>query len=599
MRRQEDLVRPDNVRIEAVCGSLLPLSDGRTMRRHRVSVACPDTQLSTTRRTIQRWEATTMDYPTENEAVWKAFKEIRRGQSFERLAQDGPVGAKSFSRWAKDGLVPDRNLEAMKVFVEERGVDWRKFLSRQRLVYDIKKDYWESLAQGPQGLPARIPEPPLLDWSFLGKTIDSPIGVPASVATADHSWIRFWFQLHFTVLTYKTVRAVNTKEYSPHPFPHVVRIPDWIRPFEIGDFPSRLVLPAVPVDEYDAHTLFTLANSVGMPSPIVADWKRDIALTKDLLPAGCFLIVSVVGTGSDPAEMLDNFVECACEAAELQPDAIELNASCPNVFKTDGDIVEGALFEDPRGSAELLTRVAKELRKRHLDVPVLLKIGYLSPEKLEALVERTRKLTCGYTAINTMPTQIYRAGQEKDAAPYPFFSRYNNPIAGVSGIAIQIHSLETVRNLDALRNNKSEFAIVGVGGVSTPEHVLTFLKSGADVVQTCTAAMFDRCLAVNTREHLARSGYNMRLPHIASGILELSSDGRFPDWHDRIVRLAGEAGIENLQVSEVDWIIRQQLSQASALRHELAASSTAVRTRTANPSDRVWIELLRRIHARR
>ena len=67
--------------------------------------------------------------------------------------------------------------------------------------------------------------------------------------------------------------------------------------------------------------------------------------------------------------------------------------------------------------------------------------------------------------------------------------------AGLSGPSTFGVTLNGVRNLVALRTQlKMDFGIVAAGGVCTAQNVMTLRREGADIVQACTAPMFDPLL---------------------------------------------------------------------------------------------------------
>jgi dihydroorotate dehydrogenase len=80
-------------------------------------------------------------------------------------------------------------------------------------------------------------------------------------------------------------------------------------------------------------------------------------------------------------------------------------------------------------------------------------------------------------------------------------------MAGVSGAAIRYHTVEVVRRLRMLADDKrKELVVIGVGGVSAAEHVTDLLNAGATCVQLCTAGLFNPFVAIYIRRNLGAPG---------------------------------------------------------------------------------------------
>ena len=69
-------------------------------------------------------------------------------------------------------------------------------------------------------------------------------------------------------------------------------------------------------------------------------------------------------------------------------------------------------------------------------------------------------------------------------------------VSGVCGFAIKDYGIKTVKNLKKARKElKTNFEIIGVGGVMAPQDVVTYLQAGADHVHSATAIMWNPYLA--------------------------------------------------------------------------------------------------------
>jgi len=64
---------------------------------------------------------------TENSAVWKCLEEdYRSHRSIEQLSRDLSVASKTIRRWSDKGAVSDESLDDVKLFLEGKGIDWRR-----------------------------------------------------------------------------------------------------------------------------------------------------------------------------------------------------------------------------------------------------------------------------------------------------------------------------------------------------------------------------------------------------------------------------------------------------------------------------------------
>jgi dihydroorotate dehydrogenase len=68
--------------------------------------------------------------------------------------------------------------------------------------------------------------------------------------------------------------------------------------------------------------------------------------------------------------------------------------------------------------------------------------------------------------------------------------------SGICGASIKQAGLDMVGRIAQIREElKQDFAIIGVGGVMTPDDYTEYRQRGADVVQSATGAMWNANLA--------------------------------------------------------------------------------------------------------
>ena len=208
--------------------------------------------------------------------------------------------------------------------------------------YDPTQSYDWNYRRAPD--PVEIDVPPLPgEWSFCGRKVDSPLGIPAG-PLLNGRWVLYYASLGFDVLTYKTVRS---RERACYPLPN-------LQPVECG--PLRGGESDLPAIE---QMRGSWAVSFGMPSKTPDVWRDDVQQTRDQLPSGKLLSVSVVGTvqeGWTIDQLADDYARCARWAVEAGADAVETNFSCPNVATCDGQ-----LYTQPQDAALVAQRVREAI----------------------------------------------------------------------------------------------------------------------------------------------------------------------------------------------------------------------------------------------
>lgn len=332
-----------------------------------------------------------------------------------------------------------------------------------------------------------------------------PLGIPAGLLL-NARWVELYARMGFDLLTYKTVR---TRRHPSLPPPNCLFV-DTKGQLTPERFSEKLVAQGKAVgcrlktegeqEEKPSASSFlqpnslqpsaySITNSFGMPSQDPREWQPDVERAKGCLGRGQVLVVSVVGTfleeeGVDP--FIKDFARCARLAAEAGADIVELNLSCPNSCAR-----EGVLYTDPA----LAGRIVRSAKREIGDLPLFIKVGfYLDPRVMEALVSAVVPFVQGIVGINTLKMEVIGPDGR------PALPGEGRQESGICGAGIQECGLRFIEDLTALRRReKYDFAIVGVGGVFSPQDMNAYLKLGVDAVQTCTGAMFDPYLAAACR----------------------------------------------------------------------------------------------------
>ncbi len=315
-------------------------------------------------------------------------------------------------------------------------------------------------------------------YSFLGKPIYSPFGIPAG-PLPNAKYIKYAFERGFDVVVYKTQRSV---EFKVNDFPNMVYV----------DVDGDLTLEAAAKGLKGSMTTdkppekISITNSFGNPSRGPEFWVNDLKKAHSHQGKGQLLVGGAVGTikeGFNEADYFKDFADTALLAKNSGVEAVEVNLSCPNVAS------EGVLCYT-RSSVLEITRLSKE---KLGDTPLIIKLGYYSPQQqklLEQIMADISPYIDAISAINTIPAPVY---DEKGGQMLPGPGRLS---AGVCGAAIKWAGIDMVKRLDAIRKkNGYKYEIIGVGGVMKVDDFKAYRQAGADLVQSATGAMWNPQLA--------------------------------------------------------------------------------------------------------
>jgi dihydroorotate dehydrogenase (NAD+) catalytic subunit len=344
-------------------------------------------------------------------------------------------------------------------------------------LYDIEKTYEENFAQGPffsGDIPSRILKP-IEQWhDFLGHKVASPLGVPAG-PLLNSKWTTLATNLGFDIVTYKTIR---TQEHPCQPLPNIIHVET------NGSLTKKRFDETLKQARRAPSSMDELAitNSFGVPSKGPLFLLEDIEKANNAMQEGQVMIVSIMGTNRPGDDFISDSVRTAALAKEAGAKIVEINFSCPNV--TTG---EGSIYQDPDTVYNITTRIVKELG----DIPLIIKVGYF--ENLEqmkktftAAARAGARAVCG---INTIGMRVNNAKNEPALGP-------NRLKSGVCGGPIRQGALEFIRYAKTIiHTEKLGLKLLGVGGITLPEHFDEFIHAGADVAMSATGMMWDPHLA--------------------------------------------------------------------------------------------------------
>ncbi|MEP7166684.1 MAG: hypothetical protein ABI758_01745 [Candidatus Woesebacteria bacterium] len=340
------------------------------------------------------------------------------------------------------------------------------------MLYDITKTFEENIAYGPFWNTDKAN----LHRTFLGFNIHSPFGVAACPLTVNSRFILFLSTLGYDIFTYKSVRSL---EWRGNAFPH------WQYVDIKGEFSDPSVLPKAQASftPFDTAETTTMANSFGIQSVKPEYWQEDVGTCVAKLPEGKLLILSLMCTPQPGESLIEDAKRLALLANETTAHIFELNLACPN---TDGG--QGLIYED----IEISLRLCGEVKNIIGDKQLLVKVGYYQNQQaLKTFLKQAKGIISGISSTNTYSMSIVTK-DGKEAFP-------NRPTAGVSGSAVRGLSLKQAKNAVKFSQEleMENFVIIGIGGVTKPEHIDQYLALGVDAVQSAVGVFANPHLAMH------------------------------------------------------------------------------------------------------
>lgn len=362
-------------------------------------------------------------------------------------------------------------------------------------IFDPTKTFEENCVNGPFGLFATSPATPLpkgKQTDLFGIRIDVPFGIGAGSLPTSRFVEAAW-RWGYSIATYKTIRS---NIYPCHPFPNILKVKTKSGSVHPGD----TVVADFDVKDIDINH-DGITNSFAVPSKKSEDWIPDAAHAARHVPKGCVYILSFMGTkweGKDRKGFIDDFAHCYRLATKANPQILEVNLSCPNFGK------DGLVCNDIEMSKDVLEAIAGAKG----NIPLLVKIGYYPEDKqqdLETILSYIHAYADGVVGINTISAKVVDK-EGKQALPGSPVRLYS----GICGPAIRWAGLDFARRTVAFKTKKGwkDFVIIGVGGVTRPEHFFQYKKLGVDAVLSVTGSMWRPKLAIEIREELSQKKYH-------------------------------------------------------------------------------------------
>ncbi len=278
-----------------------------------------------------------------------------------------------------------------------------------------------------------------------------PIGTVSGVASTTAGMIE-WFDRN------TTIAVITTKSYQtvPNPgYPEPI-----ITEVERGSFVNAVGLRNPGIETGVGELTELRRRSAGAAPP--AGMARQAGVTAPgHYSVSALLNVSISGRNAD------EFVAMAVTAAPVA-DLLELNYSCPHATKGYG----ADIGRDRVAIASITRAVVKAVP----EIPVLVKLTPNVPRIGEFATVAIEAGATGIAAINTVgPVSPRHAGTDTTILANP-----RGGMGGKSGAWIFDAACEGVANIRRAIGERP--VIIGMGGVSTRDHVDKMRRAGADVV---------------------------------------------------------------------------------------------------------------------
>lgn len=198
-----------------------------------------------------------------------------------------------------------------------------------------------------------------------------------------------------------------------------------------------------------------LLNAMGLPNPSYREFQEEIDIAR---AGGAPVVASIFGSSAE---------EFAQVARGLNPDAFELNLSCPHAEKYGSEL----------GRYPDLVETVTGAVRAAADVPTWVKLTPNTADIVELGLAAQRGGADAVVAINTLKAMAIDI-----ETGYPILG---NRFGGLSGQAIKPVAVRCVFDLAS----RLDIPVIGVGGITTWEDVVEMIMAGARAVQVGTALM--------------------------------------------------------------------------------------------------------------
>lgn len=222
-----------------------------------------------------------------------------------------------------------------------------------------------------------------------------------------------------------------------------------------------------------------LLNAVGLTNPGIDTFAEEMAT---LRATNIPIVLSIFGSTSRET------VDVATRGAEMKPDAIELNLSCPHA-----EIAQ--IAHDPGLTFEYVKAV-----KEMVDCPVFAKLTPNASDYVSVGKAAEKAGADAVVAINTVRAMKIDIHQKRPVL--------GNKVGGLSGPPVFPIAVRCVYDL----YNALSIPIIGVGGVTTWQDAVEMHLAGASALQIGTALLSGlevfRDIKRGVQEYIKQEGYS-------------------------------------------------------------------------------------------
>lgn len=415
---------------------------------------------------------------------------VVKARSRNKLAGHVGHNKKTINDWMA-GAMPSKPEDVAWVirYALANGVDVGRFQTYAP-IYDFSAmlSYEEKAAAEPPDFSwlTQSQQPPVIKTDFCGIELDCPLGIASSPLTANGPWAELMLNLGYGLSTLKTRRAKTTDSWRIPQIAFALKLPDLLN-YDPASPPTTVVVFNRQKIKY---SIPNIVNSIGVPSESPAEWQEIYARIQSH-QRGRHVGLSVMGDGDTAREIEESFAAATEAAKDVRPPFVELNLSCPNREK-------GTDICDDTALAKRICKRAREILAG-TGIILVVKLPHRPAPQMRSVIKVIGPLVDAVALRNTI--KVRPVQEDRDGRLVPAFP--GRDFGGLSGPSTFEITRAGLTDLIQIRKELGlEFKVIAVGGVSTQADVMDTMNAGADVVQACTAPMFDPLLAWKVRFHL-------------------------------------------------------------------------------------------------
>ena len=223
-------------------------------------------------------------------------------------------------------------------------------------------------------------------------------------------------------------------------------------------------------------------NAMGLPNPGAEYYSEEIKTIKEM---GVPIVASFFG-GS-----MTEFADVARQMSEAGADALELNASCPNVAEELGMLASDA------ENVEKVTAAVREETK----LPLFVKLSPNVTDIQSIALAAERGGADAITAVNTLKGMVIDINLRRPVLA--------NVTGGLSGPAVKPVALRCVWEIAQCVN----IPVIGCGGIASGKDAVEYFLAGASALEIGTAVMtygigVYKEIADGIEEYMMENGFN-------------------------------------------------------------------------------------------